>query len=252
MHMPTTAPDGFPALARLACTAALLTAFGLATCTAGPARAAGTDADLADCTSCHTAEAASFDEDSDGLAAEHASLAKDCTDCHDTANRGFVIVHKKTDGKALPTELKRTKASAQACPTCHDADDLVEATSGADVALVDEKGTAVNPHDLPANESHDALTCFDCHVFHGTPSDGDTESVAEASAAKTAAEAKPSAEASQTAQKDDASGTNAAGKSSATTAAQDQEDPLAGTLANARSLCISCHHAGVFECGTCH
>ena len=62
------------------------------------------------------------------------------------------------------------------------------------MTIADDKGTAVNPHALPASPDHDSLACIDCHTSH---------------------EAAPA-------------------------------------LEEAESTCASCHHAGVFECGTCH
>ena len=193
----------------------------------------------------------------DSLASEHAKLGQNCATCHDTADRGFAIVHKKTDGKALPTELKRTKASAEACPTCHNAEDLAKATQ--DVKLVDEKGTEVNPHDLSSNESHDALTCFSCHRFHGLeapseaggPEDGQDETDAPVASAA-GQEDTVSADDGGTAQARLTGQSPAAPDASKTSAGTDAPGPLATTYDDTRSLCISCHHAGVFECGTCH
>lgn len=257
----------------LACAGLLAAALLLAAAatTPGMADASSADADLSDCTSCHTAEAASFDEGAESLAALHGTLAGECTDCHDTSDRGFAIVHRKTEGKDLPTQLRRTKASAEVCSTCHDQADLAEAT--ADVKLVDEKGTEVNPHDLPSNESHDALTCFDCHGFHGVSAgederDGATaegDDPAEESGA--AAEGGTTAEGNATAEGDDAAeesgsaddpgeaapAADAPGTASTPDGTPSEDDPLlADAYGNASSLCLSCHHAGVFECGTCH
>ena len=212
-----------------------------------PAQAA-TSTGLEDCSSCHVAEAASFEEDANSLASEHLALKQECADCHDTSDRGFAIVHKRTEGKAMPATLKRTKASAENCSSCHDAKDLAKATE--DIKLVDEKGTEVNPHDLPSNESHDALTCFSCHSFHGLSASNATVQSASAEAAEVA----PGQNA------DARTGIQANGEASAPMPASasgqngvsDAAGPLATTYDDARSLCISCHHAGVYECGTCH
>lgn len=238
----------------LACAGLLAAALLLAAAatTPGMADASSADADLADCTSCHTAEAASFDEGAESLAALHGTLAGECTDCHDTSDRGFAIVHRKTEGKDLPTQLRRTKASAEVCSTCHDQADLAEAT--ADVKLVDEKGTEVNPHDLPSNESHDALTCFDCHGFHGV-SAGEEEGDGGGAAEDTTAEGDGAAGESGSAGDPDvaAPAADAPGTASAPDGVSSEDDPLlAEAYGNASSLCLSCHHAGVFECGTCH
>ena len=211
---------------------------------AGQPAQAATSTGLEDCSSCHVAETASFEEGANSLASEHPALKQECTDCHDTADRGFAIVHKKTEGKAMPATLKRTKASAEICSSCHDAKDLAKATE--DIKLVDEKGTEVNPHDLPSNESHDALTCFSCHSFHdlsasnATVQSTSTDIAPKQDADPTTSRANGEASAPMSA---DASGQNGA---------SDATGPLATTYDDARSLCISCHHAGVYECGTCH
>lgn len=231
----------------VACMLAASYVFALANLAAGHAQAA-TGTDPGDCSSCHIAEAASFEEDAGSLASVHPTLEQECVDCHDTSDRGFTIVHKKTEGKAIPATLKRTKASAENCSSCHDAKDLAKATE--DIKLVDEKGTEVNPHDLPHNESHDALTCFSCHGFHGLSASNATAQSVSAEAteaapgqnadARTDIQANGKASAPMSA---DASGQNGA---------SDTTGPLATTYDDARSLCISCHHAGVYECGTCH
>ena len=228
---------------------ALAASCGLAlTVLAGQPAQAATSTDLEDCSSCHVAETASFEEDANSLASVHPTLKQECTDCHDTSDRGFAIVHKKTEGKAMPATLKRTKASAESCSSCHDARGLAKATE--DIALVDDKGTEVNPHDLPSNESHDALTCFSCHSFHGLSASNAAAQSASAEAAEVApgqnADAKTGIQANGEASAPmsaDASGQNGA---------SDATGPLATTYDDARSLCISCHHAGVYECGTCH
>ena len=209
---------------------ALAASCGLAlTILAGQPAQAATSTGLEDCSSCHVAETASFEKDANSLASEHLALKQECADCHDTSDRGFTIVHKKTEGKAMPTTLKRTKASAENCSSCHD---------------------EVNPHDLPHNESHDALTCFSCHGFHGLFASNATAQSASAEAAELApgqnADARTDIQANGKASAPmsaDASGQNGA---------SDTTGPLATTYDDARSLCISCHHAGVYECGTCH
>lgn len=224
---------------------ALAASCGLAlTVLAGQPAQAATSTGLEDCSSCHVAEAMSFEEGANSLASEYPALKQECTDCHDTSDRGFAIVHKKTEGKAMPATLKRTKASAEICSSCHDAKDLAKATE--DIKLVDEKGTEVNPHNLPHNESHDALTCFSCHSFHGL-------SASNAAAQSASADIAPKQDADPTTSR--ANGEASAPMSadaSGQNGASDATGPLATTYDDARSLCISCHHAGVYECGTCH
>lgn len=228
---------------------ALAASCGLAlTVLAGQPAQAATSTGLGDCSSCHVAETASFEEDANSLASEHPALKQECTDCHDTSDRGFAIVHKKTEGKAMPATLKRTKASAEICSSCHDAKDLAKATE--DIKLVDEKGTEVNPHDLPSNESHDALTCFSCHSFHGLSASNAAAQSADTETAQMAPKQDAGSTPSSRANGETGAPmpTNASGRNGAS----DTAGPLATTYDDARSLCISCHHAGVYECGTCH
>ena len=230
-----------------ACALAASCSLALAVLTSEPAQAA-TNTDPGDCLSCHVAEAMSFEKGANSLASVHPTLKQECTDCHDTSDRGFTIVHKKTEGKAMPATLKRAKASAENCSSCHDAKDLAKATE--DIKLVDEKGTEVNPHDLPHNESHDALTCFSCHSFHGLSA----SNAAAQSAGAEAAEVAPgqNADARAGIQADAEASVPTPASSSEQNGAGDAAGPLATTYDDARSLCISCHHAGVYECGTCH
>jgi hypothetical protein len=145
----------------------------------------------ADCSICHTTEYESR-TDQNTQAVSHANL--ECMKCH-TDDTKLAKAHKgaSTESKA-PGMLKRTQMDPEVCGSCHRADELAATTANRD-ALVDDKGTVVNPHALPASEQHDTIGCGSCHKMH----------------------------------KDSSSMTN-----------------------NAKAACASCHHAGVFECHTCH
>ncbi len=130
-------------------------------------------------------------------AAMHAAdLGFDCFTCHNDAE-GLEEAHdaKKLNSGKEARRLKKTEVSAEFCQGCHDRQALAGVTADYQ-GLVDKNGLAVNPHDLPQNDSHAGLACVSCHAAH--PDEG--------------------------------------------AVIQDQ----------AMGQCISCHHAEVFECHTCH
>lgn len=130
----------------------------------------------------------------ESYAAMHAeSLGVTCVTCH-SDEAAMQKAHKSMGSGKEAKRLKRSRVGNEVCLSCHDQADLAERTAGSQ-ALVDKQGTAVNPHDLPANEDHEGVLCVSCHKAH------------------------------------------------------DQETSVAE---NAQAACTSCHHAGVFECGTCH
>ncbi len=144
-----------------------------------------------DCAQCHASESTSM-TGFDCFAKAHADEGYVCVDCH-VDEAALSDVHKDSASGNPATKLVKTEVGEDICLSCHGSFDEI-ADKTADVALVDDKGTAVNPHALPSSKDHDALACADCHVSHE-----------EASA-----------------------------------------------LDEAQSLCASCRHSGVFECGTCH
>lgn len=150
------------------------------------------DAGVEDCASCHAAAAESTDDDA-YLYAEHAGIS--CFTCHSDEEK-LAARHKNATEKraAKLTQLKKTGVDTDMCLVCHDTAALAEATADS-TALTDDKGTTVNPHDLPDVEDHAGISCVSCHQFH--VADVDVE-------------------------------------------------------AKAASYCMNCHHAGVYECGTCH
>lgn len=187
-------------------TTLLLGALGLASaCSPQPVANTGSDSKTdseaavevawspeADCATCHSAEEESRSDES-CIAFLHA--VTNCIDCHSDAGVLSKQHEGATSASKMPKKLKKTVTDQSQCLTCHKSYEEL-ATKTADYQdLADEHGTVVNPHALPASESHDGLVCGDCHKMH-------------------------------------ASGSNAAEE--------------------AKNRCLSCHHEGVFECGTCH
>ena len=68
----------------------------------------------------------------------------------------------------MPKKLKKTEVPDDACLSCHYGarEELVAAT--VDVAVVDSKGTAVNPHDVTPSEQHDTMTLMETIKRHDT------------------------------------------------------------------------------------
>ena len=144
-----------------------------------------------DCESCHTVEADSIEAE-DTAMATHAALDMACTDCH--MNEILITRHEKVTAESrMPKILKRAKIDDAVCVSCHNPEDLKEATADFE-GLVDENGTIVNPHDVPQIEDHADITCTTCHKMHSADA----------------------------------------------------------AVEKAIASCTSCHHADVFECGTCH
>lgn len=127
-----------------------------------------------DCVTCHVDQGSSK-EDSSTTAFVHASV--ECVVCHDDAD-GLAEVHEDvTTEDGIPTRLKKTEVGEGVCLGCHESkhtsyEVLAEATADS-VALTDENGLVVNPHDLPESYGHDDIVCGSCHVMHADqePSD---------------------------------------------------------------------------------
>ena len=90
-------------------------------------------------------------------------------------------VHCHTDEAALSTEHAAVKLGDKAattatvvtvdpetCISCHGTMEEMAAKTADSTALTDDKGTTVNPHDVPSNEKHEEnpATCTDCHNNH--------------------------------------------------------------------------------------
>ncbi|MBE6069878.1 MAG: hypothetical protein E7211_19620 [Clostridium lundense] len=125
----------------------------------------------------------------------HVDTVLSCNDCHVDTEK-LDTIHGNLGTKKPASRLRQTKVLDDVCLTCHVArEDLAKLTADAGVYMEDEKGTQVNPHDLPQGiKDHEGLECRDCHIAHV---------------------------------------------------------PTA-VVTDAQGTCLSCHHSGVFECGTCH
>ncbi len=122
-----------------------------------------------DCAMCHQADTDSFD-DASCPASQHADMKDQCMSCHDDPN--MERAHSKVeigDTKKKAT-LKRTAVTRESCTTsCHDQAELTEKGAAATV-LTDKNGLTVNPHELPAHEEHEGITCASCHKLHTSDS----------------------------------------------------------------------------------
>ena len=143
-----------------------------------------------DCGACHGGESDAANNAA-CLSSLHATIA--CGTCH--TSEKLATIHERSSGE-MPTELQSTVVGSEACLSCHEEQELIEATKESE-ALTDKNGKTVNPHDLPTSEDHEGVVCASCHSMHAE-TDG--------------------------------------------TALQDR----------ASAKCIGCHHAEVYECGTCH
>ena len=119
-----------------------------------------------DCSECHETIVESLD--SDGyLTALHGAVL-DCNGCHnvDELEPVHEEVHK---GDKVRSALKKTAVdTAVVCESCHDGDALAKATADSTV-LTDKNGTVVNPHELPATDTHKTgVSCVSCHQMHTT------------------------------------------------------------------------------------
>jgi hypothetical protein len=91
-----------------------------------------------------------------------------CSSCHTDDDGALTKAHKSYTTAKLPEKLRRTDVSSAACSGCHGANDLKTATAGLTI-LTDNTGLTVNPHDLPATETHLInITCASCHKMHST------------------------------------------------------------------------------------
>ncbi len=156
---------------------------GCAPKTAAPADNGGNDAaaqeevsitwsPTMDCAVCHETQNATM---TDGVhdASVHLTESPEitCVSCH-TDEAGLSKAHEgKSATDTMPKELKKTKIDPAGCQAsgCHDlsSDEMLALTADY-TALVDSKGTMVNPHDvLNKTEGHSELDCSSCHSMHG-------------------------------------------------------------------------------------
>ncbi len=119
----------------------------------------------ADCSTCHATEQESY-ENAQCLASKHVSTA--CVTCHDNSNELANAHENAASSNTKPKKLKQTDISEATCLSCHfgSREDLASAT--ADLVLTDANGTTANPHNLTPSESHDSISCTDCHGMHAS------------------------------------------------------------------------------------
>lgn len=145
-----------------------------------------------DCTLCHTKEIDNMQiEGFTGY--NHKDLT--CISCHDNEAE-LSAAHEQYSARQATrvVALVNTTVDEELCFACHgDREALIAATADSTV-LVDENGTQVNPHDLPAGDQHASITCGSCHKMHNDLT----------------------------------------------------------TQQTAQNTCLTCHHANVYECNTCH
>lgn len=171
-------------------TAAVLCMFGLMACAPHASDQSGRGVDSndkapavqvdfawseeSDCGMCHGEESASFDDSTCGAFSHSADTT--CVSCHADSAKLASVHEGATAEKAIRAALKSTVVQAEACESCHARVDVAQATTDV-VVLADANGTTVNPHDLPESESHEELTCINCHQMH--VSDADIEKKAQ-------------------------------------------------------------------------
>lgn len=124
-----------------------------------------------DCATCHSNEVSS-EADTACAASKHASLS--CADCHSDTEKLAKLHNGTSSDDRQPTRLKQTEVSSEVCLGCHDQSELAQKTASV-TALTDSNGKTVNPHDLPATETHQAITCTNCHTMHSEQTDLDSD-----------------------------------------------------------------------------
>lgn len=121
-----------------------------------------------DCSSCHADEAASMQIAECQVNGGHADF--DCTLCH-SDEASMSAAHLNASADAVKSNTGGTNGACvpnEVCLSCHE-DDYTQVAQG-DVVLTDRKGNTANPHALPSNRYHDALSCGDCHSMHSSKS----------------------------------------------------------------------------------
>ena len=118
-----------------------------------------------ECAGCHGDQDASATSDKAAFGA-HVAFGLECVACH--TDEALPKIHEGVDASSkLPSRAKKTSVDSElACLTCHDQEALAEATADSTV-LTDKDGLVVNPHKLPATESHEEeVGCGSCHKMH--------------------------------------------------------------------------------------
>jgi hypothetical protein len=160
----------------------LLVCLGLALVACAPRQATERSADIeganilameipswspeSDCARCHTTEVQSADNAAATYAYHADQQGIQCVTCHANDSGALAEEHKDYAMADLPTELRNAVSSDGCLGGCHAIDDL-KAQTASMTLLTDNKGTTVNPHDLPINDDHALVTCALCHEMHG-------------------------------------------------------------------------------------
>lgn len=120
-----------------------------------------------ECDACHALEVASG-QNENCLAGNPDHKDVKCLDCH-VKDRPLEAAHRKLSADSEEAKgLKRTTVADETCLTsdCHVAEEVLAETPE-DAMLVDDNGTAVNPHDIHnVGQSHGDIQCSECHVTH--------------------------------------------------------------------------------------
>ena len=119
-----------------------------------------------DCTQCHDNEANSLTDET-RLVATHSKENVTCIDCHTDESALSVVHEEAAANQSMPSKLKKTEVSEEACTPCHGSYEEL-AASTPDAFIVDDRGSSVNPHETPnLTEGHEGnLTCASCHSMH--------------------------------------------------------------------------------------
>ncbi len=105
-----------------------------------------------DCSMCHTVEAASATDASCPQASAHEAEGVTCVQCH-TDEAALSTEHADVKfGDKAATKATVVTVDPETCISCHGTMEEMAAKTADSTALTDDKGTTVNPHDVPSNE----------------------------------------------------------------------------------------------------
>ena len=96
------------------------------------------------------------------------TMDSDCSMCH-TVEAVLSTEHADVKfGDKAATKATVVTVDPETCISCHGTMEEMAAKTADSTALTDDKGTTVNPHDVPSNEKHEEnpATCTDCHNNH--------------------------------------------------------------------------------------
>ena len=121
----------------------------------------------ADCSTCHTAEANTSTDGTNG-GIHLTQNGATCISCHNDED-ALVSAHQGKDSSSkMPVRLKTTEVTEESCLACHGSTQALAEQTAASTVLTDKNGTVVNPHDVPQVAGHEKITCTSCHVMHTT------------------------------------------------------------------------------------